>query len=94
MPEKQTFESALQRLEEIVAQLEKGEINLNEMLKIYEEGAKLIKFCLDKLDDAESKIKLLTDNEQNDFKLEKFEKKTVEMTIEELNIGKKPAKSL
>jgi exodeoxyribonuclease VII small subunit len=73
MAEKKTFEAALKRLEEIVQQLEGGEINLEEMLKIYEEGAGLIKFCLSKLDDAENKIKVLTGNNEKDFKLDKFE---------------------
>ena len=73
MPEKKKFETALQRLEEIVQQLEGGEINLDDMLKVYEEGTGLIKFCLEKLDDAENKIKVLTGQNKNDFKLEKFD---------------------
>ena len=72
MPEKKTFESAMHRIEEIVTQLEKGEISLDEMLKIYGEGAELIKFCQDKLTDAENKIKILTRNNQNNFKLEQY----------------------
>jgi exodeoxyribonuclease VII small subunit len=73
MAEKKTFEAALKRLEEIVQQLEGGEINLEEMLKIYQEGAGIIKFCLSKLDDAENKIKVLTGNNEKDFNLGKFE---------------------
>ena len=73
MTEKKTFEAALKRLEEIVQKLDGGEIDLEEMLKIYEEGAKLIKFCLHKLDDAENKIKVLTGNSEKDFNLDKFE---------------------
>jgi exodeoxyribonuclease VII small subunit len=73
MAEKKTFEEALTRLEEIVQQLEEGKINLDEMLKIYEEGAKLVKFCLTKLDDAENKIKVLTGDSKKDFSLDKLE---------------------
>jgi exonuclease VII small subunit len=43
------------------------------MVKVYEEGTGLIKFCLEKLDDAENKIKVLTGQNKNDFKLEKFD---------------------
>ena len=72
MAEKKTFEDALIRLEEIVRQLEEGKINLDEMLKIYDEGAKLIQFCLSKLDDAENKIKVFKGNSEKDFNLDEF----------------------
>lgn len=62
---KKTFEQAMARLEEIVAELESGRLGLEESLKIYEEGIELTKFCTTKLADAEKKIKMLvkTDDE-------------------------------
>lgn len=54
-----TFESALSRLEEIVSQLESGEISLEDSIKALEEGSGLVKFCLNKLDDAEKKVEKL-----------------------------------
>lgn len=56
----QTFESALNRLEEIVKRLENGEVTLEESMKLFEEGTKLVKQCSAQLDKAEQKITLLT----------------------------------
>jgi len=57
--EQPTFEEALQQLEEIVHQLEEGEIGLNEALARYEQGVKLLRQCYDLLERAERKIELL-----------------------------------
>ncbi|MGD9486829.1 MAG: exodeoxyribonuclease VII small subunit [Calditrichaceae bacterium] len=67
---KMTFESALQRLEEIVEQAEKGEISLDESLKMFEEGSNLIKYCLKSLDAAEKKIQLLSKGDKEEFQLD------------------------
>lgn len=53
---KMTFEQAMARLEEIVAQLEAGEQTLDQSLSLYEEGAKLMKQCASMLDRAEQKV--------------------------------------
>lgn len=53
---KQTFEQQLARLEEIVAALEKGEAQLADSLKLFEEGTKLIASCSDQLDKAEQQV--------------------------------------
>jgi len=53
---KLTFEQAMARLEEIVAQLEAGEQPLDQSLSLYEEGAKLMKQCASMLDKAEQKV--------------------------------------
>jgi exodeoxyribonuclease VII small subunit len=55
----QKFEQAMERLEQIVESLEGGDLNLEESLKIFEEGMKLIRFCSKKLDEAEQKVTLL-----------------------------------
>jgi exodeoxyribonuclease VII small subunit len=55
----QKFEEAMQRLEEIVKSLEEGEMPLEESLKAFEEGMKLLKFCSNKLEEAEQKVSLL-----------------------------------
>lgn len=58
------FESALARLEAIVTDLEKGDLPLEEALKIFEEGVRLSKSCLKVLEEAEQKVQiLLEDNE-------------------------------
>lgn len=53
------FEQSMTRLEEIVRALESGSATLDESLKLYEEGIGLVRACSAKLDEAESKIKLL-----------------------------------
>ena len=54
-----SFEVALKQLEEIVQRLEKGELSLEESLKLYEEGIRLSRLCHAKLEEAEGKIELL-----------------------------------
>ena len=51
-----TFESQMERLEEIVRLLEKGEAPLNESMKLFEEGTSLMKQCSGLLDKAEQKV--------------------------------------
>jgi exodeoxyribonuclease VII small subunit len=53
------FEAALQQLEEIVQRLEKGELPLEESLKLYEEGIRLSRLCHAKLEEAEGRIEML-----------------------------------
>lgn len=53
------FEDSLQRLEEIVNQLEKGDLPLEQALKLFEEGVKLSNSCRTELEDAEGKVELL-----------------------------------
>jgi exodeoxyribonuclease VII small subunit len=73
MDENKTFEQAIDRLEELVSQLESGDVPLDEMLRLYEEGAQLIKFCLNKLDQAEKQIKQLRGDTESGFQLEDFD---------------------
>jgi exodeoxyribonuclease VII small subunit len=49
----------MQRLEEIVQGLEEGDLSLEDSLKAFEEGMKLLKFCSTKLEEAEQKVTLL-----------------------------------
>ncbi|MGB5988083.1 MAG: exodeoxyribonuclease VII small subunit [Desulfobacterales bacterium] len=63
---KQSFEDALEKLEEIVEQLESGELSLEEALKKFEEGIKLSRFCQRKLNDTEQKITTLLDEAQKE----------------------------
>lgn len=51
-----SFEDSLTRLDEIVRHLEKGDMPLNDSLKLYEEGTSLIAECSRMLDDAEQKV--------------------------------------
>lgn len=53
------FEKKLNRLEEIVQKMEKGDLALDESLKLFEEGVKLSRECHSRLNEAEAKVKLL-----------------------------------
>ena len=55
-----TFESALRRLEEIVQHLEGASTSLEESRALYEEGKGLVALCLEKLEAAEQKLKILS----------------------------------
>ena len=59
MAEEVKFEEALKKLEKIVDSLESGDIGLDDSIKKYEEGMKLLKLCTAKLDEVEKKIELL-----------------------------------
>lgn len=53
------FEVSLQRLEEIVDELEKGNVPLEQALKLFEEGLKLSTSCRKELEEAEGKVEIL-----------------------------------
>ncbi len=54
-----SFEKAIEKLDEIVSSLEKGNLNLEDSLKAYEEGVKLSQYCNKILEDAEGKISMI-----------------------------------
>ena len=56
---KEKFEAALARLEEIVRKLEEGEVSLEDSLKVYEDGMKLVRFCEVRLNEAQKKVEIL-----------------------------------
>ena len=58
-----TFETAMKRLEEIVVTLDDGSAPLDELIKLFEEGTKLVGLCNEKLDNAESRVKVLIEKD-------------------------------
>ena len=56
------FEGAMDRLEEIVDQMESGKMMLEELIVRYEEGMKLVKVCQERLASAEQRIEIITRN--------------------------------
>jgi len=60
------FEEALARLEEIVRNLEQGEVSLDTTLQLFEEGVQLARFCNKKLDEAEAKIEIMINEGQTE----------------------------
>lgn len=56
MSEKVTFEAQMQRLEQIVAKLERGDVALADSLALFEEGTKLVAACSGELEQAEQQV--------------------------------------
>ena len=67
------FEAAMERLENIVESLEKGDLSLEESLKVFEEGMKLVSFCSGKLDEAEQKVSMLIKDQDGKLVRRPFE---------------------
>lgn len=63
--EKIAFEEAMERLEGIVSQLEKGDLPLDQSIEAFEKGASYVKMCQTQLADAEMRIeKIMKQKEQ------------------------------
>ena len=54
-----TFEENMQRLEQIVRAMERGDVPLEESLKLFQEGTQLVRTCGKLLDDAEMQVKVV-----------------------------------
>ncbi len=67
MPRKKNFENQLDRLKVIVDKMEKGNVKLEDALKLFEEGVGIYSDCNKLLEDAEQKIKIMTSNGEEDF---------------------------
>ena len=57
MAQKKSFEENMERLEQIVRAMERGDVPLEESLKLFSEGTALVQACGKLLDDAELKVK-------------------------------------
>lgn len=67
------FEEALQKLEAVVEAMEADDLPLETLLAKYEEGAKLVKICQEKLAEAELKIQQLEKTAGGELKLKSFQ---------------------
>lgn len=64
MPKKISLEESFERLDDIIGQLQEGEMSLEDSFKKYEEGMKLIKNCNDAIDKVEKKLIVLEQGEE------------------------------
>ncbi|GAV25654.1 exodeoxyribonuclease 7 small subunit [Carboxydothermus islandicus] len=67
-----TFEEAMNRLNEIVERLERGNVGLEESLALFEEGLKLHRFCSEKLKELELKLVEVQEDEAGEITLEEI----------------------
>ena len=74
----QTFESAFERLEQILEKMNSGKTTLDESLKLFEEADQLIRFCSQRLTSAEQKVETLIKNRSNELVLDESQKPKTE----------------
>ncbi len=67
------FEKALAELKEIVDKLEGGDLELDDSLKVFERGVKLIQICSRKLDDAQRRVDMVMKSKDGKRMLREFE---------------------
>ena len=72
---KYTFESAMKRLEEISDLMDRGDLGLDDTIKLFKEGTELSKMCKSMLDEAELEMKMLVEGENGSTQLVDFESK-------------------
>src|SRR5437762_7558299 len=68
-----SFEGAMNRLEEIVDEMESGKMMLEQLIVRYEEGMKLVKVCQERLASAEQRIEIITRNNAGKPVVKNFE---------------------
>lgn len=67
-----SFEDSFSRLEKILEKLESEDVTLEETIKLYEEGLTLTKFCYEKLNNAELKIKEITKSNKGNLEVKDY----------------------
>lgn len=68
-----SFEEGLDKLEAIVEEMEDGDLKLDDLVKRYEEGSKLLAHCDKKIGEAEAKIEILRNQNPDDPEFENFD---------------------
>ena len=68
-----SFEDSLNKAKEVVQKLESGDCSLDEMLLLYEDGIKSVKYCSKKLTEFEDKIKIISSNIENKIENDEIE---------------------
>ena len=68
-----SFEEGLEKLEAIVEEMESGELNLDDLVKRYEAGSKLLVHCDKKISEAEEKIEILRNQDSDSPEFENFD---------------------
>jgi exodeoxyribonuclease VII small subunit len=67
------FEEALKKLQDLVEKLEKGDLPLEEAMECFSEGIRTAQLCHKKLEEAETKVRMLLRDQQGEWKSAPFE---------------------
>ena len=86
------FEEALKKLENIVEDLEKGDLPLDDSLYKYKEGVELSSICAKKLELAKKKVEMLVKSEDDKFTLKPFEESGLDSVAIKKGKTKRPKK--
>jgi len=81
---KQTFESAMKKLEQIVVELETGELPLEKGMKKFEQGIRLSELCAEKLNETEKQVKILLQDSQGNVLERPFVSNVIGQEISDL----------
>ena len=73
MTTEKSFEASLEELEQIVRQLEAGDLSLDRSLELFEQGVRLSRECQKRLDEAERKVEILLRGNDGAYKATAFE---------------------
>ena len=76
-PQPGSFEVSLEALEEIVRQLEQGDLSLERSLELFEQGIRLSRECQERLNQAERRIEILTRDQQGRLAINEFSDQAV-----------------
>jgi exodeoxyribonuclease VII small subunit len=76
-PQAGSFETSLEALEEIVRQLEQGDLSLERSLELFEKGIRLSRECQERLNQAERRIEILTRDSQGRLAIADFPDQSV-----------------
>ena len=71
-PRELKFEEAIADLEQVVEQLESGDLSLEDSLAAFEKGVGLVRYCNQKLSEVEKKVELLVKDKQGQLQLKAF----------------------
>ena len=71
-PQELKFEEAIADLEQVVEQLESGDLSLEDSLAAFEKGVGLVRYCNLKLSEVEKKVELLVKDKQGQLQLQAF----------------------
>jgi exodeoxyribonuclease VII small subunit len=82
------FEDALKKLEKIVEKLERGSLPLEEAMEAFAEGVRLVKYCNQKLDEAENRVQTLVKSGPEGWTTAAFE--TPPTTVEQNRTSREP----
>ncbi len=71
-PRELKFEEAIADLDQVVEQLESGDLSLEDSLAAFEKGVGLVRYCNQKLSEVEKKVELLVKDKQGQLQLKAF----------------------